>query len=96
MKKIIVLILSVVMTFSLISAAGSVSADSMQVKIVRVGVADVYQNVTVHDGSVTLSKNGNNLVATTVDGTDPWIDVSLPDIDAWVYDEFYITYKASG
>ena len=96
MKKIIVLILSVVMTFSLISAAGSVSADSMQVKIVRVGVADVYQNVTVQDGSVTLSKNGNNLVVTTVDGTDPWIDVSLPDIDAWVYDEFYITYKASG
>ena len=45
MKKIIVLILSVVMTFSLLAAAGSVSADSMQVKVERDGGQTVFQAV---------------------------------------------------
>ncbi|MBQ7699316.1 MAG: tyrosine-protein phosphatase [Clostridia bacterium] len=93
MKKAVVLILSVIMTFSLLAAAGSVSADSSQLKVVMNGYKTVFETVGVNNAA--LSRHGENLVVTTK-GADSWIDVSLPDVNTKVYDTFIIKYKASG
>ena len=98
MKKIIAAVLSVLMLVSVLAAASSVSADgTVKVRIFRDGCETALQAVTAgNPADVTLSQNGENVLATTVGGTDQCISIALPDIDASVYDTIYINYKASG
>ena len=98
MKKIIAAVLSVLMLVSVLAAASSVSADgTVKVRVCMDGCETALQTVIAgNPADVSLSKNGDIVVATTVGGTDQCLSIDLPDIDASVYDTIYINYKASG
>ena len=96
MKRILASLLSVLMLVSVFAAAGSVNADGeVRVRIERAGEESLQQTVTAGNG-VSLSMNGNIVKATSTGGTERWISVDLPDIDANIFDTMLINYNASG